>query len=108
VIKLSITEAAALSIVEQANYYQEASDLSLAHRWESAVDGAVHALLHLPLKGTPCRFDSPELAGLRWVLVPGFPKQMVFYRFLQDENILLIVNVIYGARDLETLLASNT
>jgi hypothetical protein len=38
VIELRISEAAALAIVEQADYYEQAADLACAQRWETAVD----------------------------------------------------------------------
>lgn len=103
-IELRISEAAALSIVEQADYYSQASDAALAMRWEDAVDQAVNSLRSLPERGALCRFRSPALTGLRWILVPGFPKHMVFYRYLPQERAILIVHVLHGARDLETLL----
>jgi len=104
VIGLRISEAASLSIVEQADYYEQNADLSLAQRWEEAVDQAVNSLLSLPERGAPCRFRSPALAGLRWIFVPGFPKHMVFYRSLPQEQTILIIQVLHGARNLETLL----
>lgn len=103
-IELRISEAAALSIIEQADYYHQVSDLALAQRWEQAVDQAVNSLLSLPERGTPCRFRSPALAGLQWIFVPGFPKHMVFYRYRSQEQAVLIVQVLHGARDLETVL----
>lgn len=103
-IELRISEAAALSIVEQADYYQDAADLALAQRWEAAVDQAVHSLLTWPERGAPCRFSSPSLAGIRWIFVPGFPKHMVFYRYMPQEQAVLIVQVLHGARGLETIL----
>ena len=103
-IELRISEAAALSIVEQADYYQDAADLALAQRWEAAVDQAVHSLLTWPERGATCRFRPPSLAGLRWIFVPGFPKHMVFYRYLPQQQAVLIVQVLHGARNLETIL----
>jgi hypothetical protein len=58
----------------------------------------------MPERGAPCRFRSPALAGLRWIFVPGFPKHMVFYRYFSQEQLLQIVKVAHGARNLETLL----
>jgi len=104
VIELRISEAAALSIVEQADYYERASNRALAKRWEDAVDQGVNSLRSLPERGALCRFRSPALAGLRWIFVPGFPKHRVFYRHLPQEQAILIVHVLHGARDLETLL----
>jgi plasmid stabilization system protein ParE len=104
VIELRISEAAALSIIEQADYYLEASDLALSQRWEAAVTEAVHSLLSWPERGAACRFRSPSLADLRWVSIPGFPKHMVFYRYLSEGQAVLIVQVLHGARNLETIL----
>ena len=103
-IGLRISELAALSIVEQANYYMQASNRDLAQRWEEAVDQAMQSLLSSPERGAPCRFRSPALAGMRWIFVPGFRKHMVFYRFLHQESAVRIVQVLHGARNLETIL----
>ena len=103
-IELRISEAAARSIVEQADYYEQNANLSLAQRWEGAVDQAVNSLLSLPERGAPCCFRSPALAGLRWIFIPGFPKHMVFYRYLPQEQAILIIQVLHGARNLEILL----
>lgn len=104
-IELRVSEAAARSILEQADYYRQALDDELAARWESAVDEVVHSLLRMPDRGAPCPFKSPALAELRWVFVPGFPKHMVFYRHLPAESAVLIVQVLYGARNLDIILS---
>ena len=103
-IELRISEAAALAIVEQSDYYRQVSDFALAERWESAVDEAAHSLMNWPERGTSCRFKTPELAGLRWIFIPEFPKHLLFYRYLPLQQSILIVHVLQGARNLETLL----
>lgn len=103
-IELRISEAAALSIVEQAEYYEQAADKALAQKWETAVDEAIGSLLKFPERGARCRFRSPKLADLRWIFVPGFPKHLVFYRYLAVEAAVLIVQIQYGPRDLEAIL----
>jgi toxin ParE1/3/4 len=103
-IELHVSEAAALAVVEQADYYQQASDVALAHRWEDAVVQIIHSLLKWPESGTLCRFRPAALRDLRWIPVPGFPRHMVFYRYLDREKEIRIVQVMHGARDLETLL----
>jgi plasmid stabilization system protein ParE len=107
VIHLRVSEAATLAIVEQADYYSQALDDSLAERWESSVDEAVRSLIAMPERGAHCRFSSPELAGLRWILVAGFPKHMIFYRFDPDEQTLLIVHVLHGARNLRAIFGED-
>lgn len=103
-IELRISEAAALSVIEQADYYLHVSNFALAQRWEESVDQAVHSLLNSPERGALCRFRSPSLSGLRWIFVPGFPKHMVFYRYLPQQAAVQIVQVLHGARNLETIL----
>lgn len=103
-IELRISEAAALSIIEQADYYQQVSDFAMAKQWEEAVDSAILSLLTLPERGATCRFRSPALAGLRWIFVPGFPKHMVFYRYLSQEGAIRVVHVLHGSRNLEPIL----
>ena len=103
-IRLRVSEAAARSIVEQADYYTQQADRPLAVRWEAAVDEAVRSLLSLPERGASCRFRAAGLAGLRWLLVPGFPKHLVFYRYDHDRDSVLIVQVLHGSQDLEAVL----
>lgn len=107
-IHLRISEAAATSIVEQADYYEQAADSALASQWASGVDEVIHSLLRMPERGAPCRFKSPQLAGLKWVFVPGFSKHMVFYRYDREREAVLIVQVLHGARDLEGILGDET
>lgn len=106
-IEIKITEAAALSIVEQAEYYQGVAGHSLALRWEAAVNEGVQRLLKMPESGAPCRFSSPSLANLRWMQVPGFPRHMIFYSYSQQEAVLLVVQVLHGARDIEAILGES-
>jgi plasmid stabilization system protein ParE len=103
--ELRVSEAAALSVLEQSDYYRQQVDGLLAARWESAIDEAVRSLLQWPERGTPCRFHSETLTGLRWILVPGFPKHMIFYRHLRAERAVLIVQVLHGARNIEAIVA---
>ena len=103
-IDLRLSPAAYRSVLDQADYYRQILDQDLVHRWELAVDQAINSLLSLPERGAPCRFHSPALADLRWIFVLGFPKHMVFYRNLPLEPAILIVHVLHGARNLETLL----
>lgn len=106
-IELRVSEAAAIAIVEQAEYYASAAGDSLALRWDAAASEAFQRLLKMPESGAPCRFHSPSLAGLRWTQVPGFPRHMIFYRYSPQERILLIVHVLHGARDLEAILSES-
>jgi len=104
---LEVLEAAAQAIVEQADYYEQKADRTLAERWSSSVDEAIQRLLRWPETGAPTRFRSARLTGLRWIAVPRFPKHLIFYRYLPEEQLLRIVQVLHGARDLEVLIEAD-
>ena len=93
-IELRISQAAAFSIIEQSDYYLLGSDIALAERWEQSLDRAMRSITHSPERGAPCRFRSSALIGLRWIFVPGFPKHMIFYRYLPKEAAIQIVHVL--------------
>ena len=96
-----LSEAASADIVEQADWYEEKSDRKLAQRWSDAVTSAVLRIMRNPRSGTPCRFGPTELRNIRRMSISGFPKHLVFYRIGDHE--VLILRVLHGARDLESL-----
>jgi toxin ParE1/3/4 len=96
-----LSEAASADIVEQADWYEEKSDWKLAQRWSDAVTAAVLRIMRNPRSGTPCRFGPAELRNIRRVSISGFPKHLVYYKIWDDE--VLILRVLHGARDLESL-----
>jgi plasmid stabilization system protein ParE len=106
-IRLQITKVAADAIVGQADYYSAQQGESLAQRWEVAVDEAIHSLLKIPERGSPCGFKHPRLQNLRHISVPKFSKHLIFYEYVRDQRLMRIVHVIHGARDVEALLADS-
>jgi len=105
---LRITETAALAIVEQADYYLQESDGALAQRWSESVDRAMHSLLQFPERGALCHFRSASLEGMRWIFVPGFKRHIVFYRFLREEHVVLVVHVLHSSRNLRAIFAEGS
>lgn len=99
--KIVITEAAAADILEQADWYQIQSDQKLVQRWQTAVTKTVLQIVETPLTGALCQFNSKELADVRRKSIDGFRKHLIFYR-VHDQT-LLVLRVIHGARDLESL-----
>jgi toxin ParE1/3/4 len=99
---LVLSDAAIADILEQADWYVAQSGQALARRWEKAVTAAVLRVVSRPAAGTLCRFQSPELRGVRRTTISGFPKHLLFYRL--DEGEIFILRVVHGARDLERLL----
>ena len=106
-MRLEVLEAAALAIVEQADYYELKSGPALSRRWEGAVDEAIQRLLQWPESGALARFRSPKLKDIRWAAISGFPKYLIFYRYRAENETLLVIHVLHGARDLEAILDSN-
>ena len=101
-IRLAVSEAAAADIVEQADWYEQQSGAELARRWERAVTSAVLRIMDRPRAGAISKFRHSELSGARRVLIPGFPKHLIFYQVRKSE--VLILRIVHGARDLEGLL----
>jgi len=99
--RLALSDAAIADILEQADWYTSQSGEALARRWEKAVTGAVLRILKAPAAGAPCSFKSHNLRHVRRTIITGFPKHLLFYRFRNNE--LLILRVVHGARDLENL-----
>ena len=99
--RLSLSEAAVSDILEQAEWYERQAGAGLSKRWERAVSSALLHILQRPRAGALCSFGADELRDVRRAPVAGFPKFLVFYRMEKDE--LLILRVIHGARDLESL-----
>ncbi|WP_017295636.1 type II toxin-antitoxin system RelE/ParE family toxin [Geminocystis herdmanii] len=59
-------------------------------------------LAQMPNLGKSCQFAHPKLKGLRQYRVKDFNKFFIFYFY--TDNLLIIVRVIQGNRDIETIL----
>jgi toxin ParE1/3/4 len=99
--RLVLTDAAAADIVEQGDWYDTQSGKALAERWEEGVASAIRRVLNSPDTGTLCRFKEPQLSGVRRISIPRFPKHLLFY--VSDGAEILVIRVVHGARDLESL-----
>lgn len=99
--RLTISEAAAADIVEQADWYEQQSGVELARRWERVVTSAVLRVMDHPRAGAITSFQHPELSNVRRLLIPGFPKHLIFYQVRKSE--ILVLRIVHGARDLESL-----
>ena len=100
--RLVLSDAAAADILEQADWYEAHTGQALAKLWEKAVTAVILRVVSRPAAGTPCRFQSPELQGVRRTTISGFPRHLLFYRFEGGE--IHILRIVHGARDLERLL----
>jgi toxin ParE1/3/4 len=100
-LKVCLSDAAVYDILEQANWYEQRSSPTLAKRWDGAVTSALHRIVANPHSGSPCTFHAEELQAVRRMPVRKFPKHLIFYRI--ENGKIVILRVIHGARDLESL-----
>jgi|HubBroStandDraft_6_1064221.scaffolds.fasta_scaffold617689_2 plasmid stabilization system protein ParE len=100
--RLRLTQVAVSDIQEQADWYEECSGRALARRWENEVTAILFRIRKNPLSGAKCSFNANELQGIRRMAIADFPKHLVFYR--ADKKEIMILRIVHGTRDLETLL----
>ena len=100
-LKVRLSDASINDILEQADWYEQRSSLTLAKRWNNAVTAALLRIVASPHSGSPCTFHAIELQAVRRMPIAKFSKHLIFYRVEKDA--LLILRVIHGARDLESL-----
>ena len=100
--RIVLSEVAVADILEQADWYEAQADQKLARRWEKSVTSA---LLRISVRPSAGGF-APSVRrnkGNRRSPVAGFPKHLIFYRVREKE--ILILRVVHGARDLESLFS---
>jgi len=102
VTRLQVSLEAGADILEQAEWYESQAGEQLGAKWESAVASTLMHLQMYPQSGSLCRFSNSEVSEIRRIRIPGFPRHFVFYAVADGE--LLIVRVLHGGRDLESLL----
>ena len=76
----------------------------VAIQFVTAAQELVLQLLQNPQRGHSARFDSPDLADILRVAVPGFPVFAVFYRW--DRQTLTMITLEHAAQDLPSRLAA--
>jgi plasmid stabilization system protein ParE len=102
--RIVLSDLAVADILEQADWYESQADLRLARRWEQSVTSALMRIFQRPNTGALCKFRAEELKGTRRVPVTGFEKHLIFYQQVRKGE-LLILRVVHGARDLESLFS---
>jgi plasmid stabilization system protein ParE len=105
-MRVEVLETAALAVVEQADWYEQNSSRTLADMWSRAIDQTIESLVTSPETGMRVRIRSIGATGLRWGIVQGFPKHLVYYRHFSSERVLQIVRVTHGARERDLLVAA--
>ena len=88
-------------LIELATYIAE-DNLEASDRFLAAAETTFKQLGKMPGMGKFCQFSHPNLAGVRQQAIKGFKKHLVFY--LPSDSGVEILRVIYGGRDIETIL----
>ena len=88
-------------IVENADHLDQINQ-ALSERFLEAVERTISTLESRPGLGAPYPLLNPSLQNLRHHPVKRFPKYIVFY--LPTASGIEVVRVLYGARDLDTIL----
>lgn len=99
--EIRFSDDAVSDILEQSDWYRKRSSGALAERWEKEVDSAIRLIVRNPGAGAPCMFRSDELAGTRRTRIKKFSRHLIFSRC--EGGDVLILRVLHGARDLESL-----
>lgn len=89
-------------IIRQFRYYLLADALEAATRFLDAVDESIGQLCRMPESGAPKNLKNPLLAGLRSWPVKGFEQVRIYY--VVQEEILRVIRVLHGRRDVQTIL----
>ena len=75
-------------------------NVSVAERFMDAFDRTVALLTDSPFIGNLYPFRQRELADIRRFFVKGFPRHLIFYRVHETQDILEVVHVLDGSRDI--------
>jgi toxin ParE1/3/4 len=78
-----------------------------AEAFLNALEEAATLLSQIPEIGSLRYFDHPDLRGLHYCVLKKFPNYLLFYRLLAAEQIVEIVRIVHGARDLPTLFGKD-
>ncbi len=99
--RICVSDVALNDILEQSDWYEHRSGEGLARRWAKEVTSALIRIKKNPRSGAKCSFTADELQDIRRMPIAGFPKHLILYHADDSEN--LILRVVHGARDLESL-----
>jgi toxin ParE1/3/4 len=101
-----VLPAADRDLDDQAAYLAAQVSLETALRFYDAASATFGKLAGMPGIGERWPSVNPRVAELRVWRIEGFEKYLIFYRTQDDE--IEIIRVIHGARDIETILESES
>ena len=98
-MKVRIHPLALQDLADAASFLAR-DDFAVAERFMDAFDGTVALLAYSPFIGNLYPFRQRELADMRRFFVKGFPRHLIFYRVHETQDILEVVHVLDGSRDI--------
>ena len=79
--------------------------ITLGDRFTERVQSTAESLRRLPERVAVVRHpEAASAAGYRRISIRGFPKHLLFFRV--QEDVVRVVRILHGARDLRSLLAA--
>lgn len=101
-MRLNIRPEAERDLDQAADFYAREANVDLALRFLVAFDTICTRILQHPESGTIVKVTSPRLSGLRFCVVPGFERYLVFH--IPFPGYIEVVRVLHGARDIARVL----
>jgi len=102
-VKHIIRPAARDDILRQFRYYLIDQDKpEVANRFVEALERTIDIIMHTPNAGAPKHFSNESLVGLRSWPVEEFEDVRIYY--LAEENVLRVIRVLHGKRDIQRIL----
>jgi toxin ParE1/3/4 len=92
--------------VEAAGFYIAQDSVDNALRFFDAVEATFRQIREHPLAYARYTFDYPQLKDIRKCSVQGFSSYLVFFHV--DADMVEIIRVLHGARDLPDALREDT
>ena len=93
---------ARFDLIEQADYFEQASGIEKAEQFLVAAEKTFHQLALMPLMGSPCPCHNPSLSDLRQWRIKGFEKHLIFYLPLPDG--IDVLRMLHSSQDIEAIL----
>ncbi|MBW4601192.1 MAG: type II toxin-antitoxin system RelE/ParE family toxin [Calothrix sp. FI2-JRJ7] len=90
-----------MDIDDLFNYIAQNNTDAALHFFDAA-RSTIAKLAQNPGLGNLYNVDNPRLQGLRKSGIKGFEKYLIFY--LATEELLTVVRIIHGSRDIPTIL----
>lgn len=94
--RLQKSPAADKDTDEIADYLTERS-FRTAERFLNQVESTLEKIRLDPTLGMHLRVEEPELRGVLWHRVDGFPNYLIF--FMVEDELIRVLRVLHGARD---------